>query len=58
MYARGLTFAKALKIAKSKRSAIDPIGSFPVLLKNLEKALSKPKIVNEIKETCNPEEDI
>jgi len=39
MYAEDLKYRKALKKAKKLRPAINPIGSFPKLLKKLEDAL-------------------
>jgi protein-tyrosine phosphatase len=58
MYANGMGVQEAIRFGKSCRDAINPIGSFPELLKKLEKALKNKYLVENLKKSVNVKKDI
>ena len=58
MYANDLSVQNAIKLAKSKRDAINPIGSFPELLDSLRRALNYKEVMAEVRSQHNSREDM
>ena len=58
MYKENKSFKEATLAAQSKRDAIDPIGSFPVLLSKLEKALSNKEMISNVESKYDWREDL
>mmetsp|Transcript_4098 Transcript_4098/g.3551 ORF Transcript_4098/g.3551 Transcript_4098/m.3551 type:complete len:88 (+) Transcript_4098:323-586(+) len=57
MYAHKMTFKDAIKLAKSKRSCIDPIGDFSEVLQVLEEAM-KSGSIEELRKNFKAVDDI
>ena len=58
MYANNLSVEDAIKLGKSRRDVIDPIGKFPKLLNDLRNGLNEEGLLGQIRLSVDIQEDI
>ena len=58
MYADNLGVEEAIKLGKSRRDAINPIGNFPMLLEKLRNGLSEEGVLDQIRAKVNVQDDV
>ena len=58
MYANNMSVEDAIKLGKSRRDVIDPIGKFPKLLNALRNGLNEEGLLDQIRLSVDIQEDI